>query len=79
MAANEVGHDKRAIREYVLAESPRGEVVHHAERIATRNLYGQVHEVWDVRTSRGRRWWVITEPTNLYSQSSALISRMRSM
>lgn len=69
MAASEVGHDERAIREYVLAESPPGEIVHHAERIATRNLYGQVHEVWDVRTSRGRRWWVITEPTNLYSQT----------
>ena len=61
--------DERFIREYVLAESQPGEVVRHAEKIASRALYGTTHEVWDVRTSRGRRWWVITEPTNLYSQA----------
>lgn len=61
--------DERFIREYVLAESQPGDVVRHAERVAVRPLYGSVHEVWDVRTSRGRRWWVITEPTNLYSQT----------
>lgn len=61
--------DERFIREYVLAETQPGEVVRHAEKIASRALYGTIHEVWDVRTSRGRRWWVITEPTNLYSQT----------
>lgn len=61
--------DERFIREYVLTESQPGEVVRHAEQVAVRHLYGTTHEVWDVRTSRGRRWWAITEPLNLYSQT----------
>ena len=61
-------HAEADIREYVLAQSPPGEVVKHAERVAVRHLYGRPHEVWDVWTSHGRRWWVITNPTNLYSQ-----------
>jgi hypothetical protein len=28
---------------------------------------GRKHECWDVRTDK-TRWWVITSPTNLYSQ-----------
>jgi hypothetical protein len=29
---------------------------------------GHAHDVWDVHASDGR-WWVITNPTNLYSQN----------
>jgi predicted RNA-binding Zn-ribbon protein involved in translation (DUF1610 family) len=62
-------HEERAIREYVLMESPKGERIKHAEKVATEHLYGSTHDIWDVRTSR-HRWWVITEPTNLYSQTA---------
>lgn len=31
-------------------------------------MFGTEHVAWDVRTDEPGRWWVITEPTNLYSQ-----------
>jgi hypothetical protein len=62
-------HQERHIREYVLRESPKGERIKHAERVAVERLYGSRHEIWDVRTSR-HRWWVMTDPTNLYSQTA---------
>jgi hypothetical protein len=44
-----------------------GESVEHAERVATEAVLGRRLEAWDVYTDKGR-WWVITSPTNLYSQ-----------
>jgi hypothetical protein len=43
--------------------------VNHAERVATETIFGRRHEVWDVHTDKAR-WWVITQPTNLYSQAA---------
>lgn len=65
-----VGEDleERAIREYVLAESPRGERVKSAEKVATQRAHGERWDIWDVYT-RNDRWWVITNPTNLYRQA----------
>src|SRR2546422_531108 len=54
-----------AIRRYV--EWQGKEEVTHAERITTEYALGRKYEAWDVRTTKGR-WWVITSPTNLYSQ-----------
>ncbi len=31
------------------------------------NIGGKIHQVWDVHTASSR-WWVVTNPTNLYSQ-----------
>jgi len=45
----------------------RGEKVQHAERMKTEHLLGRDYECWDVHTQRDR-YWVITSPTNLYSQ-----------
>jgi hypothetical protein len=42
--------------------------VKHAERVTTETIFGRRHEVWDVHTDK-TRWWVITQPTNLYSQA----------
>jgi hypothetical protein len=61
-------YDEQSIREYVLLESPPGEIVRHAERLTTRRIYGEPYDIWNVRTRR-HRWWVITNPTNLYSQT----------
>ena len=54
-----------AIRRYV--EWQGKEEVTHAERLTTEYALGRKYEAWDVRTTKGR-WWVITSPTNLYSQ-----------
>jgi hypothetical protein len=43
------------------------ETVTHAEKITTEHAMGQKYEAWDVHTDEAR-WWVITPPTNLYSQ-----------
>jgi predicted RNA-binding Zn-ribbon protein involved in translation (DUF1610 family) len=59
--------DERNIREYVLAESEPGEIVRSAEKVHTEHVAGREYDVWDVRTRR-QRWWVITNPTNLYLQ-----------
>jgi hypothetical protein len=56
---------EKEIRDYVELEGK--EEVTHAERITTEYALGRKLEAWDVRTTKGR-WWVITSPTNLYSQ-----------
>jgi hypothetical protein len=43
------------------------EVVEHAEKIKSERVWGVDYDVWDVHTNL-TRWWVITSPTNLYSQ-----------
>ena len=54
-----------AIRAYV--EGQAHEEVVHLEKAAS-ELVGPVrHDMWDVHCTDSR-WWVITEPTNLYSQ-----------
>jgi hypothetical protein len=58
-------HQRRAIVDYFLLESPEGTEVDHAERVTSERIYGIQHDVWDVHASDGR-WWVITNPTNLY-------------
>ena len=60
-------HEKRQIREYVEGEA-RGENVTYLEKIATERLFGLKLDAWDVWTDKDR-YWVITNPTNLYSQS----------
>jgi len=58
--------DERGIREYVERQA-RDEKVEHAEQVKTERLLGRIYDCWDVHTNKGR-WWVITSPTNLYSQ-----------
>lgn len=59
-------------REREIAESGGSsideEVVEHAEKIKTERVIGNDYSVWDVHTN-SNRWWVITNPTNLYSQN----------
>ena len=43
------------------------ETVKHVERVKTEYILGKTYEIWDVATNKNR-WWVITNPTNLYSQ-----------
>ncbi len=64
---NTPARKERRIREYVEWQA-KDEKVKHAERVTTETILGRRHEVWDVHTDK-TRWWVITEPTNLYSQA----------
>jgi hypothetical protein len=41
--------------------------VKHLEKVCSESIFGQPMAAWDVRTNKNR-WWVITNPTNLYSQ-----------
>src|SRR2546422_11429492 len=45
----------------------RGERVTHLEKITTERIGTRRLDAWDVHTGRDR-YWVITNPTNLYSQ-----------
>src|ERR1022692_4549433 len=54
-----------AIRAYVDDQAHGGVI--HLEKVAS-ELVGPVrHDIWDVHCADSR-WWVITEPTYLYSQ-----------
>jgi hypothetical protein len=59
-------HQERMIREYVEIQG-RPAKVRHLEKVKTERVGGRALDVWDVRTTLGR-YWVITDPTNLYSQ-----------
>jgi hypothetical protein len=57
---------EKAVRAYVEWQA-RDEKVKHLEKVASESIFGQPVDAWDVRTNKNR-WWVITNPTNLYSQ-----------
>lgn len=60
-------HERQEVVGYLRAEAP-DEAVEHAEKVASEVVLGTRHDVWDVHTDKDR-WWVVTSPTNLYSQS----------
>jgi hypothetical protein len=57
---------KRAVSDYVETQA-RGETVVHAEKVKSERILGHDHDCWDVHTDKDR-YWVITSPSNLYSQ-----------
>jgi hypothetical protein len=57
---------KRAVSDYVETQA-RGEKVLHAEKVKSEHILGTDHDCWDVHTNKDR-YWVITSPSNLYSQ-----------
>lgn len=63
---NAGGTESDRIRSYVEWQAP-DETVLHLEKVASESIFGEPMDGWDVQTDRGR-WWVITNPTNLYSQ-----------
>lgn len=54
------------IRNYVTGQT-KGEKVTHLERMVVENLFDKKIEGWNVWTEK-EQYWVVTEPTNLYSQ-----------
>lgn len=71
-ALSDPEHQKKEIIEYVewqlnkASESMKSVV--HLEKMKSEVVFGEEHVVWDVHTDEPGRWWVITHPTNLYSQ-----------
>ena len=61
-------HEERSIREYVEWQA-QDETVTHVEKLAIEHMFDRKLDAWDVRTDK-ERYWVITNPTNLYSQKN---------
>jgi hypothetical protein len=59
-------HEERRVREYMTLQA-RDESVIRLERVGSEWLLGRKMGFWDVQTDK-RKWWVITNPTNLYAQ-----------
>jgi hypothetical protein len=61
-------HEATRISEYVEWQCTKAkEKVTYLEKVLTEHILGVRHDCWNVRTDK-QRWWVITNPTNLYSQ-----------
>ena len=65
--------DARQIAEYFEWQTGKdparqNERITHLEKVMTENIFGRDYDCWDVHTNKGR-WWIITSPTNLYSQA----------
>jgi hypothetical protein len=60
-------HERQTIVDYLASQAP-DDRVDLLQKVYSERLHGTTHDVWDVHTDKDR-WWVITEPTNLYSQS----------
>src|SRR5215207_7756113 len=60
--------DERAIRQYVDSQSAQDDPVTVVQQVGSQRILGRVHDLYDVHCTK-TRWWVITNPTNLYQQS----------
>jgi hypothetical protein len=58
--------EKQAIIDYMNSQAP-DLTVEFLQKVYVENVLSHQHAVWDVHTNVDR-WWVITNPTNLYSQ-----------
>jgi len=63
-------HEERNIRQYVESQLHDDEDgVTLVQRVGQERVAGTTYSTYDVHTSKGR-WWVITNPTNLYDQNA---------
>lgn len=58
--------ERQFVEDYYISQSPTARVT-FIQKIYTEIVAGHKHDVWDLHASDGR-WWIITDPTNLYSQ-----------
>jgi hypothetical protein len=58
--------ERQGIVDYVAMQTS-DEAVELLEKVYSERVVGQKHDIWNVHTNAGR-YWVITNPTNLYSQ-----------
>jgi hypothetical protein len=60
--------ERRNIEQYVNTQSPKNDRVVLVQKVGSRRIVGRTHELYDVHCQNSR-WWVVTDPTNLYSQA----------
>src|SRR5258707_6731506 len=60
---DEVAH----VKAYMASQAPDLNVS-FLQKMHVESVLGHRHDVWDVHCDNKERWWVITNPTNLYSQ-----------
>lgn len=58
--------ERQGIRDYWEAQWPDHPIV-HLEKAAAERVGSVSHDIWDLHAESGR-WWIVTNPTNLYSQ-----------
>lgn len=58
--------ERQHVVDYMAGETP-DEALTLAQKVHSEQLHGVRHDIWDVHTVRDR-WWVITNPTNMYRQ-----------
>ena len=58
--------EKEAVTAYYLSQSTDASVT-FVQKVYAETVIEHTHEIWDLHASDGR-WWIITNPTNLYSQ-----------
>ena len=63
------GRKERIVRDYVLSQSHAA--VSQIDFLSTQHVLGEPFDIWDVQTADDR-WWVISNPTNLYRQADFL-------
>lgn len=59
--------EERRIRDYVNTQSPADDRAGLVQKVGSRRVLGRARDIYDVHCEESR-WWVITDPTNLYSQ-----------
>lgn len=59
--------EERRIRDYVNSQSPADDQAGLVQKVGSRRILGRERDLYDVHCAESR-WWVITDPTNLYSQ-----------
>ncbi len=60
-------HEREMVLAYLETQTQDDPVV-HVEKVATERIGVIVHDIWDVHCSKSR-WWVVTEPMNVYPQA----------
>lgn len=60
-------HERRRVEDYLRSQSGDDFEIEHVEKLTSEYVIGQQYDVWDAHASDGR-WWVITNPMNLYRQ-----------
>ncbi|MBA4799457.1 MAG: zinc ribbon domain-containing protein [Rhizobiales bacterium] len=63
----ETEDERELISSYLRSQAPDLEIV-FMQKIYSEHVLNHIHDVWDIHTHLDR-WWVITNPTNLYSQA----------
>lgn len=58
--------ERQSIVDYLASQAP-DEILDFLQKVHVELVHGIAHTIWDVHTDRDR-WWVISPPTNLYSQ-----------